>query len=71
MGTPIIRIDDALESELERIAGARHRTRSELAEEMPRKRIVVERFRALGRAALPFAEAAGYVGDDDIFNNVS
>ena len=71
MGTLIIRIDDALESELERIAGARHRTKSDLAEEILRKRIVVERFRALRRTALPFAEAAGYVGDEDVFNDVS
>ena len=71
MGTLTIRIDDALESELEQIAGAQHCTKSELAEEMLRKRILVERFRALRRMALPFAEAAGYVGDEDVFNDVS
>ena len=71
MGTLTIRIDDAIESELEQLAGAQHRTKSDLAEEMLRKRIVVERFRALRRKALPFAEAAGYVGDEDVFSDVS
>ena len=60
MGTLTIRIDDDLERELDELAKVRHRTKSDLAREMLRKRIAVERFRELRRKALPLAEAAGW-----------
>jgi len=71
MGTLTIRIDEQLENDLERIARTQHRTKSELAREMLRKRVAVERFRELRRKALPLAEAAGYVSDEDIFHDIS
>jgi predicted transcriptional regulator len=71
MGTLTIRIDDELEKDLDRLAKARHRTKSDLAREMLRKRIAVERFRELRRKALPLAEAAGYVSDEDVFRDIS
>ena len=45
--------------------------KSDLAREMLRKRIAVERFRELRRKALPLAEAAGYVSDEDVFRDIS
>jgi predicted transcriptional regulator len=71
MGTLTIRIDDELDRDLQQLAEAQHRTKSDLAREMLRKRIAVERFRALRRKSLPLAEAAGYVSDDDIFREIS
>ncbi len=71
MGTLTIRIDEQLENDLERLASSQHRTKSDLAREMLRKRIAVERFRELRRKALPLAEAAGYISDEDIFRDVS
>ena len=71
MGTLTIRIDEQLENDLERIARTQHRTKSELVREMLRKRVAVERFRELRRRALPLAEAAGYVSDEDIFRDIS
>jgi predicted transcriptional regulator len=71
MGTLTIRIDDELDKDLEQLAKAQHRTKSDLARDMLRKRIAVERFRELRRKALPLAEAAGYVSDDDIFQKIS
>jgi len=71
MGTLTIRIDDKLEEDLEQLARAQHRTKSDLARDMLRKRIAVERFRELRRKALPLAEAAGYVSDEDVFNGSS
>jgi predicted transcriptional regulator len=71
MGTLTIRIDDELDRDLEQLARAQHRTKSDLAREMLRKRIAVERFRELRRKALPLAEAAGYVIDEDIFQEIS
>ena len=71
MGTLTIRLDDELEKDLEELAKSQHRTKSDLARDMLRKRIAVERFRALRRKALPLAEAAGYVSDEDIFRDIS
>jgi predicted transcriptional regulator len=71
MGTLTIRIDDELEKDLDQLAKVRHRTKSDLAREMLRKNFAVERFRELRRKALPLAEAAGYVTDEDIFRDIS
>ena len=71
MGTLTIRIDDKLDKDLEELAQAQHRTKSDLARDMLRKRIAVERFRELRRKALPLAEAAGYVSDEDVFSEIS
>lgn len=71
MGTLTIRLDDELEKDLDELAKGQHRTKSDLAREMLRKRIAVERFRELRRKALPLAEAAGYVTDDDVFRDIS
>ena len=71
MGPLTIRIDEQLDKDLEQLAKAQHRTKSDLAREMLRKRIAVERFRELRRKALPLAEAAGYVSDEDIFRDIS
>jgi predicted transcriptional regulator len=71
MGTLTIRLDDELEQDLEQLAKSQHRTKSDLAREMLRKSIAVERFRELRRKALPLAEAAGYVSDEDVFRDIS
>ena len=71
MATLTIRIDDELENDLEQLAKSQHRTKSDLAREMLRKRVAVERFRGLRRNALPLAEAAGYLSDEDIFRDIS
>ena len=71
MGTLTIRIDDELERDLNQLAKVQHRTKSDLAREMLRKHIAVEQFRKLRRKALPLAEAAGYVTDEDIFRDLS
>jgi predicted transcriptional regulator len=71
MATLTIRIDEALESSLEQLAKSQHRTKSDLAREMLRKRVAVERFRELRRKSLPLAEAAGYLTDEDIFRDIS
>jgi len=47
MGTLTIRIDDELENDLDELAKAQHRTKSDLAREMLRKRIAVERLQRL------------------------
>jgi len=61
MGVSIIRIDDTLEKDLEALAKSQHRSKSDLARDMLRKRIAVERFRRLRTRALrPDADFSGY-----------
>ncbi len=71
MGTLSIRIDDDLDAELQRLARESHRTKSDVAREMLRRHIAIARFRALRRELMPYAEAAGYLTDEDVFRDVS
>lgn len=71
MGTLTIRLDDKLEEELTRLAKRTGRRKSDLAREALRKQLAVQRFRALRRRAMPYAEAAGYLTDEDVFRDVS
>lgn len=71
MGTLTIRLDDKLEVELARLAKRTGRPKSELAREALRKQLAIQRFRRLRRQAMPYAEAAGYLTDEDVFRDVS
>ncbi|HYA38699.1 MAG TPA: ribbon-helix-helix protein, CopG family [Candidatus Methylomirabilis sp.] len=71
MGTLTIRLDDKLEEELTRLAKRTGRRKSDLAREALRKQLAIQRFRALRRRAMPYAEAAGYLTDEDVFRDVS
>jgi len=71
MGTLTIRIDEELEKNLEALAAIQHRSKSDVAREILRRRLAVERFQQLRNKALPFAEAAGYLTDEDIFKDIS
>ena len=71
MGTLTIRLDDKLEEELTRLAKRTGRAKSDLAREALRKQLAIQRFRALRRRAMPYAEAAGYLTDEDVFRDVS
>lgn len=71
MSTLTIRIDGKLERELTRLAKQTGRTKSDIAREAVRRQLAVQRFRALRRQAMPYAAAAGYLTDDDVFRDVS
>lgn len=71
MATLTLRIDERMEAELNRLADAAHRSKSELAREMLRRQIAIRRFQALRAKAIPYAEAAGYLTDEDVFRDVS
>ncbi len=71
MSTLTIRIDDKLDAELEQLARITQRTKSDLAREMLRRQVAIARFRELRRKAMPFAEAAGYLTDEDVFRDIS
>ena len=71
MATLTMRIDDRLETELSKLAEATHRTKSDLAREMLRRQIAIRRFQDLRAKAVPYAEAAGYLTDEDVFRDAS
>ena len=71
MATLTIRLDDKLERALERLAKQTGRSKSEVAREALRCQLAIQRFRALRREAMPYAAAAGYLTDEDVFRDVS
>ena len=71
MGTLTLRIDESMETELAKLAEASHRTKSDLAREMLRRQIAIRRFHTLRAKAIPYAEAAGYLTDEDVFRDAS
>lgn len=70
MSTLTIRLDEKLERALARLAKRTGRSKSELAREALRRQLAVQRFRELRRQAVPYAEAAGYLTDEDVFRDV-
>ncbi len=66
-----IRLDPALEKLLDRLCKQTGRTRSELVREALRRHLSLLRFEQLRRKVLPFAEARGYLTDEDIARDVS
>lgn len=44
---------------------------SDVVRESVRRYVAIEKFRALRKKTLPFAEAQGYVTDEDIFKAIS
>ena len=71
MGTLTIRLDEKLERELARLAKQSGRTKSAVAREALRRQLAIQKFRALRREAMPYAAAAGYLTDEDVFRSVS
>lgn len=71
MATLTIRLDTKIERELARLAKLTGRSKSDLAREALRRQLAVRRFRELRRQAVPYAEAAGYLTDEDVFRDVS
>ncbi len=71
MGTLTIRLDDQLERALNRLAKTQHRTKSEVARELLRRHILVRQLDETRNRLRPYAEAAGYLTDEDFFRNIS
>jgi len=71
MGTLTIRLDEKLERELARLAKQSGRTKSEVAREALRRQLAIQKFPALRREAMPYAAAAGYLTDEDVFRSIS
>jgi len=71
VGTLTIRLDERLDKELAALAKKTRRPKSEIAREALRRQVAIQQFRQLHKQALPFAEAAGYLTDEDVFRDVA
>ena len=69
--TLTIRLDDELERWLEQLCQQTGRNRSEIVRDALRRQLSLLRFEHLRRRALPFAEARGYLTDEDVFRDLS
>lgn len=66
-----IRLDEPLDEMLEHMAQTSGKSRSEIVREALRRHLVAMRFEQLRERLMPFAEANGYLVDDDVYSDVS
>jgi len=71
MNTLTIRLPDDLRADLKKISREQSKPVSDVVRESIRRYVALERFRALRRKVLPFAEAQGFLTDEDVFKAIS
>ena len=71
MTTLTIRLPKQLRTDLDKISRAESKAVSDIARESLRRYVAVEKFRAVRRKILPFAEAQGLLTDEDVFDALS
>jgi len=69
--TLTIRLDRDLDDLLARASRRSGRNRSEVAREALRRQLRISQFEAVRRRIMPFAEARGFLTDEDVFAEVS
>lgn len=71
MGNLTIRISDDLRDQLDELCRRQNRAASDVVRDSLRRYIAAESFRELRGRALPFAEARGFLTDEDVFKAIS
>lgn len=71
MGTVTIRLDRDLERLLDRFCRASRRSRSDVVRDALRRQLSLFAFEKLRQQVMPFAEARGYLTNEDLFKEVS
>ena len=69
--TLTIRLDKDLDGLLTKASRRSGKNRSEIAREALRRQLRISQFDALRQRMMPFAEARGYLTDEDVFAEVS
>jgi predicted transcriptional regulator len=69
--TITIRLDAELEALLSKASKRAGVSRSEIARQALRRQLRVSQLDALRKRIVPFAEARGYLTDEDVFNDIS
>lgn len=60
-----------MRAELQQISREAKKPLSDVVRESIRRYVAVEKFRSLRKKALPFAEARGFITDEDVFRAIS
>ncbi len=71
MATLTVRIDDDMERRLNQVASLRGVSRSDLVRDLLRRHLVVEMIDQIRQELIPYAEAAGWFTDEDVFRDIS
>jgi len=71
MTTLTIRLPDRLRADLQKLSKEFGRSISDIARESIRRYVAVERFHSLRKRVPPFAEAQGFLTDEDVFKVIS
>lgn len=66
-----IRLDKDLERRLDEVVRQTGRTRSEIVREALRRQLDVMAFEEARKRTMPYAEAAGFLTDEDVFREIS
>jgi predicted transcriptional regulator len=64
-------LPEALKIELDELSREENKAVSDIVRESLRRYIAIEKFRAVRRKILPFAEAQGLLTDEDVFKALS
>lgn len=71
MSTITVRSDEELDSGLKMVSRRTGRPKSELIRDALRRQRALARFEEVRRTVAPFAEARGWLTDEDVFRDVS
>ncbi|MCO5069379.1 MAG: ribbon-helix-helix domain-containing protein [Kiritimatiellae bacterium] len=66
-----IRLDESLQDLLDKASSRTHKSRSEIAREALRRQLRMGQYESLRRKIMPYAEAQGYLTDEDVFDELS
>jgi predicted transcriptional regulator len=66
-----VRLEPALQKLLDKVCKQSGRTRSDILRDALKRQLSILRFEQLRRRVLPFAEARGYLADEDVNKAVS
>jgi len=71
MTTMTIRLPELLRDDIQRLGREEHQSVSDIVRDSLRRYVAVQRFRNIRRKVLPFAEAQGFVTDEDVLKALS
>jgi len=71
MSTLTIRLPDELKADLQKFSREQNKPVSDVVRESIRRYVAIEKFRAIRKKVLPFAEAQGFLTDEDVFKAIS
>ena len=66
-----IRLPDTLRREVKKLCRAKRQSVSDVVRDSLQRYVAAERFQTLRKRTLPFAEAQGFLTDEDVFEAVS